>query len=414
MAGGDAAREGLAGTHPPTTFGPMTAPERHEPRAARTGTLRHDLLPMRLYHEAKLEGAWDPRNLDLRRDIQDWARFTVAERDVLLRLTVLFQAAEESMTRDLLPLLLTVMKEDRLEEQLFLTTFLSEEAKHTEFFRRILDEVCRQSGDLQRYQTPSFRRLFAEQLPLTMQRLLADPSPAAQGEALVTYTLVGEGVLGDAGYHLFTTALSSGDLMPGFRDGLARAQADEARHMAYGLYLLQRLVVADGAVWGAVGRRMEDLLPLTLGIVSEFFAAYDPMPFGLTLEDTIQDATARFAGRWVALEQTRERGRAPARAGPPAAEEKIRAVLRWVTEQLHPVPVEMRREGAGSVYTLHIGPPPGTSVLLITQEVVGQHSSSEITGALQAHRVPERLRAGGHSRLTCLSARGKIIVQPAE
>src|SRR5205823_9532255 len=107
-------------------------------------------------------GAWDPRSLDLRRDIEEWARFSVAERDVLLRLTVLFQAAEESMTRDLLPLIMVVVHEARLEEQLFLTTFLADEAKHTEFFRRVLDEICRQSGDLQRYQTPRFRRLFTD------------------------------------------------------------------------------------------------------------------------------------------------------------------------------------------------------------------------------------------------------------
>jgi len=68
----------------------MIAPE---PRPARTGTLRHDTVPMRLYHEAKRLGAWDPRSLDLRRDLDDWARFTVVERDVLLRLTVLFLAA---------------------------------------------------------------------------------------------------------------------------------------------------------------------------------------------------------------------------------------------------------------------------------------------------------------------------------
>src|SRR2546428_4193306 len=115
---------------------------------------------MRLYHEAKRPGAWDPRSLDLRRDIEEWARFSVVERDVLLRLTVLFQAAEESMTRDLLPLVMAVVREERLEEQLFLTTFLADEAKHTAFFRRVLDAVCRQAGDLPRYQTPSFRRPF--------------------------------------------------------------------------------------------------------------------------------------------------------------------------------------------------------------------------------------------------------------
>jgi len=388
----------------------MIAPE-HQPKPARTGTLRHDTVPMRLYHEAKRLGAWDPRGLDLRRDAADWARFTVAERDVLLRLTVLFQAAEESMTRDLVPLVLTVTREQRLEEELFLTTFLAEEARHTEFFRRILDEVCHQSGDLQRYQTPSFRRLFAEQLPDAMQRLLTDANPAAQAEALVTYSLVGEGVLGDAGYRVFTTALAAGDRMPGFRDGLARAQADEARHITYGLFLLSRLVAEDAGVWTAVSRRMEELLPLTLGIVSEFFEAYDPMPFGLSLDDTVQDAITRFAARWAALEEVRAQGRV--RASTPSVEEAVRAVQKWVGVELRPMPVEVRHEGTSPVYTFHVGP-TGASALLITQEVLGQHAAADIIAALRAQRVAERLRKSGRTRLTCLNARGKILVQPAE
>ena len=386
-----------------------------EPRPARTGTLRHDTVPMRLYHEAKRLGAWDPRSLDLRQDVDDWGRFTVAERDVLLRLTVLFQAAEESMTRDLLPLVMAVVREERLEEQLFLTTFLADEAKHTEFFRRILDEVCRQSGDLQRYQTPSFRHLFAERLPDAMQRLLADPSPAAQAEALVTYSLVGEGVLGDAGYHVFSTALARGDSMPGFREGLRHSQADEGRHMAYGLFLLSRLVAEDRAVWSAVSRQMEELLPLTLGIVSEFFEPYDPMPFGLSLDNTVQDAIARFAARWGALEEAKLRGHAL--AGTPGADQVVRDILGWVGDQLQPVPIEVRREGTGPVYTFHVGSgqaADGGGALLITQEVVAHHTATDVIAALRAHRVPERLRGAGRKRLTCLSAGGKIIVQPPE
>ncbi len=392
---------------------PADPPDPREPRPARTGTLRHDTVPMRLYHEAKRLGAWDPRSLDLRRDVDDWARFTVAERDVLLRLTVLFQAAEQSMTRDLLPLVMAVGREERLEEQLFLTTFLADEAKHTEFFRRVLDEVCRQSGDLQRYQTPSFRRLFAERLPDAMRRLLADPSPAAQAEALVTYSLVGEGVLGDAGYHLFSTALARGDSMPGFREGLRQAQADEDRHMTYGLFVLSRLVAEDRDVWTGVSRQMEELLPLTLGIVSEFFESYDPMPFGLSLDDTVQDAIARFASRWAALEEAKQRGRAL--ASTPGAEQVVRDILGWVGDQLQPVPVGVRREGTGPVYTFQVGSGHASGgALLITQEVVAHHSATDVIAALRAHRVPERLRAAGRMRLTCLSAGGRIIIQPPE
>src|SRR3989442_7867923 len=96
-----------------------------EPRSgtpARTSTLRHDSVPMRLYHDAKRLCAWDPQSLDLHQDRLDWARLTVTERDVLLRLTALFQAAGERMTLELLPLIMTVVCEDLLDDDLFLST----------------------------------------------------------------------------------------------------------------------------------------------------------------------------------------------------------------------------------------------------------------------------------------------------
>src|SRR5438445_11832984 len=109
-------------------------------KRAERRTLRHDTLPMRLYHEAKRLGAWDPRALPLDQDVRDWARLTVTERDVLLRLTALFQAAAQRLTRDLLPLLLSGVRDGRLEAGLCLTTFPSAGAHHAEFLRRILDE----------------------------------------------------------------------------------------------------------------------------------------------------------------------------------------------------------------------------------------------------------------------------------
>jgi len=379
-------------------------------KRAERRTLRHDPLPMRLYHEAKRLGAWDPRALPLDQDVRDWARLTVTERDVLLRLTALFQAAEQSMTRDLLPLLMTVVRADRLEEELFLTTFLSEEAKHTEFFRRILDEVCRQSGDLDRYQTPSFRRLFSEKLPTAMRGLLADSSSAAQAEALVTYTLVGEGVLGEAGYHVFSVALDGGGLMPGFREGLRLAQTDEDRHMAYGLHLLSRLVAEDDAVWGVIEARMDELLPDTLGVVTEFFQPYDAMPFGLTLDAVIEYTMAKFAGRWTPLEEARERARV-ARAAP-SAEARVRDVLAWVGEQVRPAQVEVSTDGTGKICTFRVGRGEGGSTaLLVTREVLEHHAASEIIAALTAHAVPQRLRERAHMRLTCLRVHGRIVVQ---
>ena len=297
-------------------------------RSPTRGRLRHDSVPMQLYHAAKQQSAWDPRLLDVSQDVKDFAGLTVVEKDTVVRLCAMYLAAEEGMTRDLLPLLTTVVREGRLEEELFLTTFLADEAKHIEFFRRVLDDVCGQSGDLLRYQTPTFQRLFSEKLPAAMQLLLTDSSPAAQATAMVHYTLVGEGVLGEAGYHVFRTTLDGRGLMPGFREGLRCAQADEDRHMAYGIFMLSRLMGEDPEVWDVIRQTMDDLIPDTLGIVTEFYDSYDPIPFGLSLKDTVEYAMEKFAVRWESLEEgagarqgsrrpltRRRRGAAGARVG---------------------------------------------------------------------------------------------------
>src|SRR4051794_21531110 len=110
--------------------------------------LNHSLLPMRLYHKAKKFGIWDPRDIDFTQDQKDWKTSNDDEKEAILRLCSLFQAGEEAVTRDLLPLIRVISLEGRLEEEMYLTTFLFEEAKHTEIFRRFLDEVAGEVRDL--------------------------------------------------------------------------------------------------------------------------------------------------------------------------------------------------------------------------------------------------------------------------
>ena len=191
--------------------------------------LRHDILPMRLYHKAKKLGIWDPRSIDFQQDALDWQRCTEGEKEVILAQTALFQAGEESVTLDLLPLIMAVAQDGQLEEEMFLTTFLWEEAKHTEFFRRFLDEVVQTPQDLHHYHTPSYRKLFYEELPQTMYALLDDRSPRALARASVTYNMIVEGVLAETGYHSYADMLEKGNLMPGLRQGISYLKRDESR-----------------------------------------------------------------------------------------------------------------------------------------------------------------------------------------
>lgn len=261
---------------------------------------------MRLYEKAKRLGVWNPSEINLTQDVLDWEWLKPDERDLLLRLIALFQAGEEAVTLDLLPLVMVMAQEGRLEEEMFLTTFLWEEAKHTDFFNRFITDVAHASYDLNRYHTANYRTIFYEALPRAMRRLLTDPSPAAQAEASVTYNMIVEGVLAETGYHAFLTTLERQGLMPGLRKGIGLLKQDEARHIAYGIFLLSRLIVADKTVWQAIQAKMNELLMPAIGIIGDAFAAYDSVPFGLVLNDFVNYATVQFQKRIERLERARE------------------------------------------------------------------------------------------------------------
>jgi ribonucleoside-diphosphate reductase beta chain len=270
--------------------------------------LRHDILPMRLYHKAKRLGIWDPRSIDFTQDKLDWQRCTDEEREALLLQTALFQAGEEGVTLDLLPLIMAVAQDGHIEEEMFLTTFLWEEAKHTEFFRRFLDEVAHDHSDLDRFHSPSYRKLFYEELPQTMYALLNDRSPAAQVRASVTYNMIIEGVLAETGYYGYFNMLERNNILPGLRAGINLLKRDESRHIAYGVFLISRLVAQDKQLWSVVETRMNELLPLALGVVSETDNAEDPdavPPFGIEVEEYMVYATTQFQKRIARIEKAR-------------------------------------------------------------------------------------------------------------
>lgn len=273
---------------------------------------RRDSFPIRLYEKAKLLGVWNPSHIDLKEDRQRWHDEEVVSpvgRDMFLRLLSVFQAGEEAVTLDLLPLVYAVAQEGRLEEELYLTTFLFEEAKHTDFFQRYLNEVCEVEGDLSRYHTPSYRTLFYEELPQVMNRLLADPSPRNQVEASVTYNMIVEGVLAETGYYVFLDVLTRNDIhLPGLREGITYIKRDESRHIAYGVYLISRLLSQHPELWEVVEERMNLLMGLAQGFVSESFRAYSEIPYQVTEEELIGYAADQFRKRYERLKKAPEQG----------------------------------------------------------------------------------------------------------
>lgn len=287
----------------------MTAPRTFTTARRR---LDRDALPMRLYEKARKFGVWNPSEIDLAQDRADWLSLSPEEQELLLRLTAMFQAGEEAVTLDLLPLIQVIAQEGRLEEEIFLTSFLTDEAKHTDFFSRVLDDVMGQRDDLSRFhQSSSYQALFYEALPQALTRLSHDPSPAAQVQAAVTYNLIVEGVLAETGYHAYFQVLESRGLMPGQRQGIQWLKQDESRHIAYGVYLICRWIETDPSLYDVAEAQLNHLLGLALGVIQEIFDLYPEgaVPFGLTPETFTDFALAQFQSRLHRLEQAKEGGR---------------------------------------------------------------------------------------------------------
>ncbi|HKF77146.1 MAG TPA: R2-like ligand-binding oxidase [Candidatus Dormibacteraeota bacterium] len=269
--------------------------------------LRWDSVPMRLWQKAKRLGTWDPADIEFTTDCEQWVSFAVDEREFILRTLALFQAGEEAVTIDLLPLIDVIAREGRIEEEMYLTSFLWEEAKHVEFFRRWLDEVADARGDLWGYATPSYRTLFADELPRAMGALRDDPSPASQIRASTTYNMIIEGVLAETGYHGFRSSLVANGLLPGLLQGITLIARDESRHIRYGVYLLNRLIADTPDGWEVMNQRMNVLLGPAMGVVSEFWEHFDPEngPFGQRMEVFLDFASTQFDRRMRVLERDR-------------------------------------------------------------------------------------------------------------
>jgi ribonucleoside-diphosphate reductase beta chain len=245
-----------------------------------------DSLPLRLFAGGNAK-FWDPADLDFSRDRADWESLSDRERDYATRLCAQFVAGEEAVTEDIQPFMSAMRAEGRLGDEMYLTQFAFEEAKHTQVFRMWLDAVGI-TDDLHGYldSVPAYRQMFNEELPDSLQALTVDPSPAAQVRASVVYNHVVEGMLALTGYFAWQKICAERKILPGMQELVRRIGDDERRHMAWGTFTCRRHVAADDANWTVFEARMNDLIPLAVRITEEDFALYgDDMPFGLSVDE---------------------------------------------------------------------------------------------------------------------------------
>jgi ribonucleoside-diphosphate reductase beta chain len=279
----------------------MLTPTVHAALASVSRGLDRQSPAMKLFEKAKKYGIWNPSLLDLTQDQRDWAGLSAQEQSLILRLTAMFQAGEEAVTLDLLPLIMVIAQEGRIEEEMFLTTFLWEEAKHTDFFRRFLDEVTHNQTDLSPLTVSNYRTVVYDALPVALGALVSDPSPRAQVIASVTYNMIVEGVLAETGYYAYHSMLQRNGLMPGTCKGIMHLKQDESRHIAYGIYLISRLIAHDDSLWEVAEAEMNRLLMPSLGVITEIFDCYEVVPFGLQVDEFMNYALMQYQKRYNRL-----------------------------------------------------------------------------------------------------------------
>jgi len=271
------------------------------------GGLNWDSLPLKLFAGGNAK-SWDPADIDFSRDRADWEKLADNERHLATRLCAQFIAGEEAVVEDIQPFISAMRAEGRLGDEMYLTQFAYEEAKHTQVFRLWLDAVGIKD-DLHCYldDLPAYRQIFYHELPACLDVLWTDASPAAQIRAAVTYNHVVEGMLALTGYFAWHRICVDRGILPGMQQLVRRIGDDERRHMAWGTFTCRRHVAADDANWTVFETRMNELIPLALQATEQAFNLYDPMPFDLTVEEFVHYANDKGMRRFGTISSARGR-----------------------------------------------------------------------------------------------------------
>ncbi len=240
--------------------------------------------------------------------------------------------------------------EGRLGDEMYLTQFCYEEAKHVQVFRRWMDTVGLTS-DLHPFvaENPYYRKLFYEELPHSLRVLDRDPSPANQVRASVTYNHVIEGSLALTGYYAWQKVCTKFGILPGMQEIIRRIGSDERRHMAWGTFTCRRHVAADDSNWNVVLQRMEELLPLATGMIQWQNEQFDEQPYGLDNDEFISYAADRAQRRLGAIESARDvRSRRSISISLPRCSRNVSATRTLPRSPRYPLPTAPPRSERGS------------------------------------------------------------------
>ena len=157
------------------------------------------------------------------------------------------------------------------EAQVFLTTQISDEAKHMVFFDRFYREVLGMKAadigamlDSQRVNVnKDWETLFDGILHDCAERLRKDPTDfAALVRGITVYMVVIEGTLALTGARFIIRSLKERNWLPGFTAGFTAVNRDESRHVGFGIKFLADAIKDDPANARIVESTLQECLPV--------------------------------------------------------------------------------------------------------------------------------------------------------
>ena len=216
---------------------------------------------------------WAVSDLDFAPDRENWKTLAQLDRDAMLWGRRLFFNGEERVTATLAPF---VWAAPSPEIELFLSTQMVDEARHTVFFERWWREVvgtdARDLAVLLEEVRPrvneGYNTLFYDRLPSVAQRMATDRSDIdAFIEGVTIYHIVVEATLALTGQRFELESMRElGQTGFGFYQGFTAVARDESRHVNFGIKVLQEAVREDPARFAPlIQRTLVECLPLISG-----------------------------------------------------------------------------------------------------------------------------------------------------
>src|SRR5256886_9867909 len=251
---------------------------------------------------------WAVADLDFTLDREDWLQATELEKKATLWSHRLFFNGEERVTSTLAPF---VWAAPTPEIEIFLSTQMVDEARHTVFFEKWWRDVAGTDArdmtqllqEIRPEATEDYNSFSKDRLPATAQRLASNPKDFdAFVEGVTLYHIVIEATIALTGQRFELESMREQGLTErGFYRGFTAVARDESRHVSFGIKVLQEAVREDAARYAPlIQKTLIESLPLISGTLDPPDPAY-VTDYGHTESEIIEFAMESLNKRLRAI-----------------------------------------------------------------------------------------------------------------